>query len=94
MHPYLLSEPSLVVMKLCQLPAFIYTSYMLTHPQKAAWHLRRLLRWCMHTSGSFSMSDLNLASSQSLVLVPFSLSSAEGAASAASLGLLISPYCT
>lgn len=92
-HPYLLSEPFLVVIKLCKLPGSIFTSYLLTHPQEAAWHLRRILRWCMHTPGSLSMSDLNLASSQSLVVVPLSLGSAEGAAPAASLGLLISPYC-
>ena len=90
-------SPFLVVIKLCKLcklPGFISTSYVLTLPQEAAWHLRRVLRWCMHTPGSLSMSDLNLASSQSRVVVPLSLGSAEGAAPAASLGLLISPYCT
>ena len=87
-------SPFLIVIKLCKLPGFIYTSYVLTHPQEAAWRLRRVLRWCMHTPGSLSMSDLNLASSQSLVVVPLSLGLVEGAAPAASLGLLISPYCT
>ena len=47
------------------------------------------------TPGSCSMSALNLASSQSLVLgAPFTASSAAGAASAAALGLRFSPYCT
>ncbi len=47
------------------------------------------------TPGSLSMSALNLASSQSLVLgAPFTASSAAGAASAAALGLTFSPHCT